>query len=314
MKKKLLAIGMALCVLLGLTACGAKSAGSPSMGVTEEWMDVPAVEAPMAPDKGYASDSFGSVSNSGMNTSIPLADQKLIFTANMSMETTEFEDAITALKTVVDQCGGYIESSSIGERGSGYAWADFTIRVPVEKFQTLLDQAGEVAHVSWCSTNQENITEVYYDTQGRLETQKIKLARLQELLSKAENMEDIITLESAISEAEWQIDNLSGTMRHYDALVSYSTVQVSLQEVYKFSNTEMAPLTFGERMGNALSGGWASFVDGMEEFVIALAYSWMWLIVLAVIAAVVIRVTQRQRRKRKEAKAAKQAEAKNSEE
>ena len=50
---------------------------------------------------------------------------------------------------------------------------------------------------------------------------QIKLERLQKLLAQAENMEDIITIESAISETEWNIEDLSGTLRHYDALVDF---------------------------------------------------------------------------------------------
>ena len=69
--------------------------------------------------------------------------------------------------------------------------------------------------MTWQSDTAENISERYYDTQSRLETAQIKLERLQELLKKAESMEDIITIESAISETEYEIEDLSGTMRHY---------------------------------------------------------------------------------------------------
>lgn len=69
---------------------------------------------------------------------------------------------------------------------------------------------GTLCHVTWQDDSAENISEQYYDTQSRLETAQIKLARLQELLKKAENMEDIITIESAISETEYEIERLSG--------------------------------------------------------------------------------------------------------
>lgn len=95
--------------------------------------------------------------------------------------------------------------------------------------------------MTWQNTELQNITETYYDTDGRLKTQQIKLERLQKLLAQAENMEDIITIESAISETEWNIEDLSGTLRHYDALVDFATVTVSLQEVYKYSDTEELP-------------------------------------------------------------------------
>ena len=296
MKRNVLAIALSLLMLISLTACGSAK--------TEQSWSNSTVESPAEAPEGSFDASYSEDSANIKGAAGALADQKLIYTANLNLETTTFEDAVKALTELTDACGGYFEDSTIGNRGSGYSWANYTIRVPANQFQNFLNQAGEVAHLTWCNTNQENITEVYYDTQGRLESQKIKLERLQELLRKAENMEDIITIESAISETEWQIENLSGTMRHYDALVDYATVHVDLNEVYKLSNTETAPLTFGERMRNALTEGLRSFGSGMEDLAVALAYSWLWLLLLAVIVAVIVCVVRKQHRKRKAKKAA----------
>lgn len=116
---------------------------------------------------------------------------------------------------------------------------------------------------------------------GRLKTQQVKLERLQTLLAQAKNMEDIITIESAISETEWNIENLSGTLRRYDSQVALSTITVNLQEVYKYSNTENVPESFGERIGSALTRGWSAFTDTVENILVALAYGWTWLVLLA---------------------------------
>ena len=165
-----------------------------------------------------------------------------------------------------------------------------------------------MAHETWRSTNQENITEVYYDTAGRLKTQQVKLERLQTLLAQAKNMEDIITIESAISETEWNIENLSGTLRRYDSQVALSTITVNLQEVYKYSNTENVPESFGERIGSALTRGWSAFTDTVENILVALAYGWTWLVLLAVIgvtAAVCSRRALRRRQEKRKASAEK---------
>lgn len=292
MKRRILVIGLSLLLIFNLTACGSSAKTESFPNGTNMDMEMPM--APAEAPEFETSDSYYEESATGS----VLADQKLIYTANLTLETTTFEEAVSALEKLTGSCGGYFENSTIGDRGSGYSWANYTIRVPAENFQRFLDQAGEMAHLTWCNTNQENITEVYYDTQGRLETQKIKLERLQELLRQAKAMEDIISLESAISETEWQIDNLSGTMRHYDALVDYSTINVDLNEVYRLSNTEIAPLTFGQRLGNALSEGLRNFGDGMEDLAVALAYSWLWIVLLAVILIVVWNVVRKVRRKR----------------
>lgn len=223
-------------------------------------------------------------------------EEKVILTARLELETLEFDRAAPALEDLAEDLGGYVESGSVGDRGSGYRWADYTIRVPAEQYAAYLNHAGELCHETWRDTSRQSVSEAYYDTAGRLRTQQIKLERLQALLEEAENMADIITIESAISETEYQIESLSGTLRHYDALVDYATVSVNLQEVYKLSSMEEAPNSFGARMSAAFTAGGAAFASGVENLVVGLAYIWMWLLVLAVIAVAVIRVIRGKKR------------------
>ena len=291
MKRKLFACFLAWTMILTLTACGgsapANTSGSKAAADTA---------APSEAEMGYL-DANGSDDAAMDGGSDVLKDQKIIHTGSMNLETTEFDAAAQALTELTDSLGGYLESSTLGSGGRGYRWGDYTVRVPAAQFQSFLNRAGELAHVTWQNQNLENITETYYDTDGRLKTQQIKLERLQKLLAQAENMEDIITIESAISETEWNIENLSGTLRHYDALVDFATITVSLQEVYKYSDTEELPENFGDRLGSALSRGWHSFVDGMADFAVALAYNWMWIILWAVIIAAAVTVVRKVRRR-----------------
>ena len=224
--------------------------------------------------------------------------EKMIHTAYLEMETTEFDQAVTALAALTEELGGYYETSSVGDRGNGYRRADYTVRVPAEQYEVFLNQAGELCHEIWRDASQQNISEVYYDTEGRLRTQQIKLERLQALLEQADNMADIITIESAISETELQIEDLSGTLRHYDDQVDYATVNISLQEVYRLSNTEEAPAGFLERLGSAFSHGGSAFVNTLENLAVALAYGWIWIVLLAAAAVAAFRVLRRRRLRR----------------
>lgn len=291
MKRKLFACFLAWTMILTLTACGGASANTSASKAAAD------TAAPSEAEMGYL-DANGSDDAAMDGGSDVLKDQKIIHTGSMNLETTEFDAAAQALTELADSLGGYLESSTLGSGGRGYRWGDYTVRVPAAQFQSFLNRAGELAHVTWQNQNLENITETYYDTAGRLKTQQIKLERLQKLLAKAENMEDIITIESAISETEWNIENLSGTLRHYDSLVDFATITVNLQEVYKYSDTEELPENFGDRIGNALSRGWHSFVDGMADFAVALAYSWMWVILWAAVIAAAVVVFRKVRRRR----------------
>ena len=112
-------------------------------------------------------------------------------------------------------------------------------------------------------------------------------------------MEDIIELETAISDTELEIEYLTGTLRHYDSLVSYSTVTLRLREVYRLSGEEEVPATFGQRLSAALSLGLSRGIADFEDFVIGLARNWMtlavWLMVIAIAAAVLLRRLKRRK-------------------
>ena len=285
---------LAVWMVLALAGCGAstgaaaEATASVSMadsaggyGMSNGTAMPAAVEEAAETDAGEAGDS-GTVQ-----------ERKMIHRAELELETTDFDQAVADLADLTERMGGYYESSTVADRGSDYRWANYTIRVPADQYSAFLDQAGTLCHETWRNTTQDDVSEAYYDVQGRLTTQRVKLERLQALLEQAENIEDIITIESAISETQESIDRLSGSLQHYDSMVDYATVYITLNEVYQLSTVQQTPAGFAQRLGNAFAGGWRGFLTGMESLVVALAYGWMWILLLAVIVAAVIRLGRR---------------------
>ena len=289
--KKFLAILTCFVLVLSLAACGASApretaaadcaapaaaeemwdGGEYEKAKTENGLFEPAAGAPNAADR----------------------DAKIVYTANMDLETTEFEKAVNDIAAAVERFGGYFANSSQSGQNSSYRYAEYTVKVPKSEFNNFLNFIGETCAVTYTSTTAEDITDSYYDVDSRLKTAQTKLERLQELLAKADNMPDIITIESAISDAEWEIENLTGTLRTYDARVDYATVYMSLREVYKLSGTDNAPLTLGKRLGNSFIRGIKSVGNFFEDLLVWLAYSWIWLAVIAVIVVVVVRIVKK---------------------
>ena len=230
-------------------------------------------------------------------TSLP-AMLKLIYRANIDMESTEFDTAVQGLTDLVTRLGGYFENSEL-DNYANYRRANYVVRLPAENFETFCGAVGELCQVNSLSRSAEDVSERYYDTESRLVTQQTKLARLQELLRQAEEMEDIITLESAISETELAIEQLTGTLRKYDSLVSYATVTLYLTEVYKLSEVEQPAIGFGAKLAQAFKTGGTRFVNGFQSFLLSLARGWIgWLIFIIIVAAVIIIVRKVIRRRK----------------
>jgi hypothetical protein len=293
-----------LCALLTLTACGGGSNSAASRPADNNMVSTDsAPQAPAEGEYGWALDG----ADTGMPEPSPEesggglpAGVKIIYTADVDLETKEFDQASQALDEAVKELGGWFESRSLYQGGS-YRRLSCTIRVPAEQFEPLLERAGEAAHMVSRDAYSEDVSEAYYDSEARLTTQRTKLERLQTLLAQAATMEDIIALESALSETELQIEYLTGSLRRYDSLVGYSTVNLQLREVYRLSTDEETPMTFGERLGSAFSTGLQRGRDNMEELVIGLAANWMTLLLLAAVIAGGVLGLRRLGRRRKKA-------------
>lgn len=229
-----------------------------------------------------------------------LANAKMVYTANIEAETMDFDACAADLEALVEEMGGYMEYASAGSYSDGLRAGSYTVRVPSARFTTFLKSVGELSHIVDQSKSSENISERYYDTESRLTTQKTKLERLQLLLAQAENMEDIIALESAIAETELQIEQLTGSLRHYDALVDFATIEIRLREVPRLTTVEETPPSFASRLGNAFAGGLYSFGDFLQGLAIFLAYNWTWLALLAVIVLLAVRASRRRLAKNEE--------------
>lgn len=300
--KRISALVLSLLLLLTLLAgCGGKavSRDAASAATNESYAagmdygftyDAPTEDVYYEVDTVYTESSGSTRLTSTVDA---LHDAKMIYRASIELQTTDYETSETAITELVKSCGGYFETKSLRNRSSGYRYADFTVRVPAAEFEHFCEQVGTMLHVTYMSSSAENITEAYYDTDARLKTAQIKLERLQTLLAKAETMADIITIESAISETEYEIESLSGTLRHYDALVDYATIDLSLSETYKLDANSGAPLTFGERLARAFSNGLASAGEFAEELLLSLASAWVALLVLAVLLLLAVRVLKK---------------------
>ena len=309
--RKLLTALLILC--LTLSACGSAGLSSGSDG-SAAGRDIPqASAAPEMPEPEW--DYGGGPSSDGENGFFPeeanggaggsyYDNTKIIRTADLSLQSTQFDAAVEALNVLVDQQKGYFESSNFsygGYSSTGDRWGEFTVRVPKENFDPFLSAIGDVAHVVSRNTGIQDVGEAYYDAELRLQTLETKHERLLSLLEKAELMEDIISLESALSDVEYEIQQYSSTLTRYDALIDFSTIRIELREVVRVSDTPTQTDPLSARLGAAFSRGWHNFCDGLADFALWGAYNFMGILIFLAVAAAAALVLVRLRRRRRKA-------------
>lgn len=243
---------------------GYRNEGAPPMAASE----------PMAPEAAYDIDRENAAieketpAGGASTAQQPAANQdaKRIYTGDVSLSTKEFDNDLARISGMLTDVDGYIQDQELrgnppSETFSGDRTIRMTLRVPSDRFATVIGQLKSIGSEHSVNTYVNDITSEYYDSNARLDAYRIQLARLQELVSKAEKLSDIVALEQEISRVQYSIESISGQMRRWDNQVALSTISVVMWErtvsVYQAINP-----TLGERVVS----GWVDSINGVREF------------------------------------------------
>lgn len=246
----------------------------------------------------------------GANAAQP---RKIIRNAELSLETMEYEAALEKIPALAEQAGGYVESSSsdgisLYEKSSSRPSrrsAYFTVRVPAENLDSLVGSLSENFNLLNKSESSSDISDRYYDTQAHLSNLQIQEKRLLELLEKAGKLADLLEIEKELADVRYQIETLTASMKRMDSQVSYSTVNISLQEVVEYQEITTPPRTFGDRLAGTFKDSWSNFLDVCESILFAVIYfAPLALLVAAAVIAVILIIRAVSRRSRKNKAAA----------
>lgn len=207
-------------------------------------------------DKSIAMDTERS---SQLANIVPEENRKMINNAEVQLETTEFDNSIETLKKVVDSFGGYIESSNIynggisGDNYKSFRNANYSIRIPNEKFESFIRESSNIAVVINERTFAQDISSQYYDSEARLKVLKAQEERYLSILSNATEVAEVIEVEKALTEVRYEIEMITGYLKNMNNLVDMSTVNMTIYEVAETSKSEKVPVTIGEKITKAFN-------------------------------------------------------------
>lgn len=226
-----------------------------------------------------------------------LEPEKVITTIYLDFETTEFNQTTDELMILVEKYKAYIENSNISYNqyynNKSYKYGSYVIRVPKDDVVSFKAELNGIGNMTSESTNKEDVTKQYRDTESRLRVVTTKEERILTLLEKAEKIEDIIVLENQLSDIIYEKENLQSNLINIDDKVDFSTIRINVQEVEKLRNTETVETTFGTKIKNAIENSIFGFKNGLQNMVIGFIYMAPFLILLGIILFVVFRVIQK---------------------
>ena len=335
------ALLLAVLMLLSLTACGSyRSSGgkTSAMPVPQPaagyYSDGYAEEA-MAADSYDGDNGFSAVALSASNTSgaerketetengTPENPDKIIYSSDVTVETTEFDEAVAKVSGLVQSYDGWIESSSVSgsnyyqkSRGTASAReAKYTLRIPSARFQALMDSLTDLGNIPYSHIYTENVTAQYYDVSAHLKAYQTQETRLLEMMELAETVEDVIIIEDRLTELRYQIESLQSRLNNWDRRVSYSTISLSIKEVREYTPEVKVDPTYGEELLQALKDGLRNAGEFLKNLLVFLVEVLPVLLILVPVIWLVVWLIRKLLKKtrarcaaRREAKRAKKAQ------
>lgn len=286
----ILAIGLAL----SLGACGGSGADSMSSS-----------SAAQSIGENYSSDKSAGEVETGEaaeedEASQPLASagRKLITTCFISAEAEDYDGAMAWLEDKLAEAGGYTESSEIYAYNFDSRSCHLVLRVPAGRLEGFLAAVDERCNVVERSIQEDDVTLNYVDTESHKEALLVEQERLMELLSRAQKLEDILSIEDRLTQVRYELQNYESALRAYDSQIEYSTVNIDLREVKEI--TEPAPETWGSRAWRGMRDNAKGILRFFQELGLLIVSSLPTLGVLAVVVAIVLICTRKPRRAAKE--------------
>ncbi|OWA18231.1 hypothetical protein B9W68_04745 [Streptomyces sp. CS227] len=276
--------------VLGLAGCSAGSdSGASSAGDR--------AAAPSAADGAGG----GQAGNAKRESADEAADGKarpelkgvhLIRTAELHLRVKDVPSALASARSVVEGAGGYVGNESTRRDSQDHERSTVVVRVPQERYEAVLDALGEGGEVVSRRTSAEDVTEEVVDVESRLKSQRASVARVRELMDRAEKLSDIVSLEGELSSRQMELEALLAQQSSLKDRTSMATVTLQLTE--RSAKTESKE-EGGPTFTDALSGGWSAFVATLRWLTVVVGAALPFVLALG-LALLAWRFTRRLRR------------------
>ena len=145
----------------------------------------------------------------------------MAYTAGFTVVAKQQSVAMDEIKKLAESLGGYLLSR---ERGN------MVLKVPVKKGDEFLKRAGDTGKITDFRISADDLTDTITDLNVRLANLRKLRNRLNELLVKAKNVEEILKVERELNRITTEIERLDAQLQNNQKRVDFVTFNVAVIE------------------------------------------------------------------------------------
>ena len=191
---------------------------------------------------------------------ISIIPDKIIKTADISMEFDSYRDTRPLMKTIVHKWGAYVANEN--EMFESYQASNtLTIRVANKNFEKLIEDMEKLAvRVDYRRVNSTDVSEEYVDIIARLKTKKEVEKRYMTFLAKAINMDETFKVEGKIRLIREEIEAKEGRLKYLNNRIGLSTITLRVYQNFEQDETPYQAPGFLSKFADSFKNGWGGIL------------------------------------------------------
>ena len=263
---------------------------------SEEWSD----SLDLSYEQDVADD--GQMVNPGTGNADTKADAKkemLVFRCTIALDTLNFEESVTALKTKIAEYHGFVEreNQSDGNNSNGRYILDeedkdyyytATIRIPSEYYESFVSAASGIGTLRSKNSSVDNVATRYGTLQSDLEIYEAEYDRYLKQYNETEDETVALQIQRELRDLAITISNIKTEMSMLESDVAYSYVtitihKVSEKEIKKEEKEVKEEDSFGTKLSKTAQESWDGLLGFLQGIVLFFVANW-WILLLILIA------------------------------
>jgi hypothetical protein len=153
------------------------------------------------------------------------AERKMVRSGDLAVSVDAPEETSTDVERLVKQAGGFVERSTTTKESN--VWLH--CRVPAPQLNQTMDAIAALGDEERRSVSAADVTEQYSDLETRLRNNLALRERLQQLLSRATDVEDVLAIEKELNRIQSTIETMQARFDRLKSEVELSALSVTLK-------------------------------------------------------------------------------------
>jgi hypothetical protein len=149
----------------------------------------------------------------------PADARQVVYSAAFRVVVADVPGSLASIRAHAEKLGGHLQEVTGGT---------ITVRVPAARFNDAVAFIERVGEVVDRQLRVQDVTEELHDLKTHIDNYEKLRKRFQDLLAKAEKVEDALKIEAELARVSEELDKAKGKLRFVESQVAMSTLRVEL--------------------------------------------------------------------------------------